>query len=176
MLNKRQLEITKQLEDKGIVYLRDLSGELQVSISTIQRDFEKLEEYNFGQRVHGGFVRVTIDQRLNASTDISMETRKEMNLEEKRRLCRKCADLIDDGDCVFIDGGTTFMFITEYLEGKKVTVVTHSDLVRPAENSTLSVIVLGGQNHPTYKMNLGLITTNNMMNSDSTKPLSEQPV
>lgn len=155
LASERQIIILKKLEKSGVVYLKQLSEELHASICTIRRDFEKLEKENKCRRVHGGAVRVKFNNRLYESTDIHMDNRMDMVPEIKRRLCRKSAELVEENDCIFIDGGTTFMYMCEYLEGKSVTIVTHSDLIRAKDDSTLSIFVIGGENSSFYKMNLG---------------------
>lgn len=156
--NERQMYILKKLEEKGVVYLKETSEELGASICTIRRDFEKLEKENKCKRVHGGAVRTRMHTRLHDSTDIHMKSRMDMTPEVKRILCKKCAELIEENDCVFVDGGTTFMYLCEYLEGKNVTLVTHSDFIRASDDSSYSVFVLGGENSPFYRMNLGPMT------------------
>lgn len=156
--SERQIYILKKLEEKGVVYLKETSEELGASICTIRRDFEKLEKENKCKRVHGGAVFTRKYNRLHDSCDIHMNSRMDMTPETKRLLCKKCATLIEENDCVFIDGGTTFMYMCEYLEGKKVTIVTHSDFIRASDDSSYSVFVLGGENSPFYRMNLGPMT------------------
>ena len=41
-------------------------------------------------------------------------------------IAKKCADLIENGDTVFIGSGTTTDFIGDYLEGKEISIVTNS--------------------------------------------------
>ncbi|MFR6318115.1 MAG: hypothetical protein ACLUOD_18700 [[Clostridium] innocuum] len=69
----------------------------------------------------------------------------------KRRLCRKSAELVEENDCIFIDGGTTFVYMCEYLEGKNVTIVTRC---LSEQNDSTFIFVIGGEQH-VYKMNLG---------------------
>lgn len=157
-MKKRQELIMERLDRDGIVYLTQLSQELNASICTIRRDFEKLEKENKCKRVHGGAVKVQNANRLSEDTDLHMSLRLKMNTEEKQALCKKCAEIIEDGDCVFIDGGTTFMYIMDYLQDKNIRVVTHNCFLKNHDDSRCTLFVLGGQNNPRYQMNLGPMT------------------
>lgn len=161
--SERQLYILQQLDEKGIVYLKDTSNELGASICTIRRDFEKLEADGQCKRVRGGAVKIQGRNRsITEMSDIFTEERMNLNIEQKERICKKIADLISDGDCVFIDGGSTFINICDYLQGKNVSIVTHNQLIQSKVGSTISLNVLGGNYEPYYRMYLGTITTNNL--------------
>lgn len=156
LANERLKYISERLEREGSIQLKDICEKLNASESTIRRDLEELEKQNILKRVYGGAVKIA--SQLNDFTDIAMDNRMSMNRDEKKKIAQKCAEIIKNGDSVFIDGGTTFMDIIEYLEGKKVTVVTHNDYIRAIGDTTVTVIVIGGQNLPNYKMNVGPLT------------------
>lgn len=161
--SERQLYILNQLDKKGIVYLKETSDELGASICTIRRDFEKLETLGQCKRVRGGAVKIQNNSnRITEVTDLFTDDRLNLNISQKERICKKISSLIHDGDCVFIDGGSTFINICEYLQGKKVSIVTHSQLIQSKVGSTISLNILGGTYEPYYRMYLGTITTNNL--------------
>ncbi len=155
LAKERQEIILNKINTEGIVSLTKLSEELHASICTIRRDFEKLEKQNLCKRIHGGAVKVRNIERLSEETDLNMNLRKTMNIDEKKILCKKCADLIQDGDCVFVDGGTTFMYLTNYIQDKRVTIVTHNTLISKKDSDLYTLYVLGGENNAKYQMNLG---------------------
>ena len=70
-----------------------------------------------------------------------------LNVEEKKQIARKCADLIADGDTVFIGSGTTTDFIGDYLDGKNISIVTNSLPIfeKLKERSNLDLILIGGR-------------------------------
>lgn len=151
--NERLLYIAEKIEREGTVQLQELCSTLNSSASTIRRDFEKLEQQNILKRVHGGAVKVGI--QLTTASAAPTDSRLPVNIDEKNRIAKKCAEIVTDGDFVFVDGGSTFLDLPRYLEGKCVTIVTHNDLIRSHANSTVTVIVIGGHNLPDYKMNVG---------------------
>ncbi len=162
LAKERQDIILNKINQNGIVYLKALSEELGVSICTVRRDFEKLEEQNLCKRVHGGAIKVKASEHMTELTDLHMDTRKTMNIDEKKRLCSKVADLIEDGDCVFIDGGTTFMFMIDYLKDKNVTIVTHNNLLKNDDKNMCTLYILGGKYSSKYQMNLGPMVTDGL--------------
>lgn len=156
--SERKIYILKQLEANGTVHLQEICEKLKTSESTIRRDFEELEEQRKLKRVHGGAIKIQLNSILNETKELSMNEKLNINVEMKKALCAYCANLVKDGDCIFVDGGTTFAFLTSYLEGKKIKIVTHSDFVRSKKDSSISVYVIGGVNVPSYEMNVGPIT------------------
>ncbi|MBB5182728.1 DeoR/GlpR family DNA-binding transcription regulator [Catenisphaera adipataccumulans] len=152
---ERQDLILQKIHADGVVYLNELAKEFNVSACTIRRDFEKLEKLNFCRRVHGGAVKVQNPQHSLEMTDLHMDQRITMHMDEKKALCQRVAQMIDNGDCVFIDGGTTFMYIMEYLKDKKITVVSHNMLLKNDDAYQCELYILGGRNSSKYQMNLG---------------------
>lgn len=155
--SERKVYILKELEKSGILTLKDACEFLQSSESTIRRDFEELESQNKLKRVFGGAVKINYDSVLSDARELSMEKKVSISVSSKKKLCRKCSEFVEDGECIFIDGGTTFMNMLPYLEGKHIRVVTHSDFLRLNKTSTIELIVIGGHNLPSYQMNVGII-------------------
>ncbi len=155
LASKRWFYILQKLEEADSVTMKQICQDLNVSESTVRRDLEELEQQNKLKRVHGGAIRVSMNNILNDSTELTMIEKIELNSDCKRSLAKCCASLVQDGDCIFVDGGTTFHAIVSYLEGKRIKVVTHSDLVRTKPTSTLELFVIGGRYLQNYQMNVG---------------------
>ena len=156
LARERQRIILEKINAEGIVYLSQLSEELNASICTIRRDFEKLESQNLCKRVHGGAIKLqNSNKQLSDNTDLHMNKRMTMNVEEKKRLCKECAQIIQDGYCIFIDGGTTFMYMNEFLQDKNIIVVTHSHFIENDDSAAYKLYYLGGESSARYQMNLG---------------------
>ncbi len=142
MILDRHDKIIKLLEVHRKITIDELKRELNVSIETIRRDLKALEEQNLLRRVYGGAV-------LNSMTSAEpmYTTREALNMEEKRRIAKKTAELINDGDTIAIDIGTTVLEATRHLTGKNnLTVLTNSinAAQQLASNPTNKVYVLGG--------------------------------
>ncbi len=100
--------------------MQELVDETNASESTIRRDLTDLEKAKKLKRIHGG---ATLLQKKLAEPTVAEKTIK--NSREKMRIAEKAASLIEDGDCIFLDAGTTTLEIIPFLEGKEVVVVTN---------------------------------------------------
>ncbi|WP_304776031.1 DeoR/GlpR family DNA-binding transcription regulator [uncultured Faecalibaculum sp.] len=158
MAEERLSRIVEMTNARGYVSTKDLAAQLQVSEPTIRADCRELEKLGRIIRVHGGAKSRQTRDILTRSLEKAMDDRQNVDEREKDRLCRYAASLVQEDDCIFIDGGTTFATILPYLKGKRVRIVTHSQIVVDSfgeDNGELFVI--GGSYSPQYKMNLGPI-------------------
>lgn len=139
---ERQEYIYRQLNERKHVRLTDLSEELGISIATARRDLESLAEQGKAQRVHGGAI---LTQK--APPEMAVHQREVEQAAEKCRIGAAAANLIEDGDTVFISSGTTAYEVARNLVNRQnLTVITNSlpVLVLLANNPNISVICLGG--------------------------------
>ncbi len=93
------------------------------------------------RRVHGGAESLHNLQREESVSEKSIK-----NLQEKERIGRYAAHLVNDGDVIFLDAGTSTSFVIPYLHSKDITVVTNS-IRHAAElmNRHIHTIIIGGQ-------------------------------
>lgn len=122
MKESRHKVILQELDQTGVVSVKNLKELLNVTDMTIRRDLIDLEKQGLLIRVHGGAHKKVKDS-LN---EASHSEKTMLNIEEKKLIAQKCADLIAEGDTVFIGSGTTTDFIGDYLEGKNISIVTNS--------------------------------------------------
>lgn len=121
MLSEKRHEIILNLlKLKGFVSLNELLEATESSESTIRRDLSHLESINLLKRVHGGAKSLD-----NVSKELSYNEKSSKNIHEKRAIAKYAASLIEDGDCIFIDAGTTTYELIDYLEGKDILVVSN---------------------------------------------------
>ena len=126
MLSKRHTEIMRMLADEGSVTISDLAARLGVSLETVRRDVRPLTENGSVLKIHGA---VGLAGQIG---EAPFERRMRDNAEAKRRIAREMARLIQDGDSVMLDTGTTTSFVARELLGhRRLTVVTNSsDIAR----------------------------------------------
>lgn len=139
---ERQKKITELLKEQGVVSVSKLSAELGVTEETVRRDFEKLEKQEVLIRTHGGAVPVEEGNR-----ELSLEKRKNKNIEAKMRLAKEAVKLITVGDAIFIDASTTAFYLSKELKNfKNITVVTNSMrvLTELGNNFDIKLIGVGG--------------------------------
>lgn len=159
MLEKeRQKIIMEQLEKDGFVSVRDLMDSLQVSRSSIMRDLIDLEKQGRLVREHGGAALKT--DSIYASTEKKTSEKAELNASSKKAICREASRELQDGECVYIDSGTTSAYMVPFLDKKDLMLVTPSIfLIRHLPESFRGqIVLLGGSYDRKYDMSSGTLT------------------
>lgn len=130
------------LKVKKILKHSELTDELGISIDTLRRDLNILAEDREIEKIYGG-VKL-IESYFGES---AMADRMVSHLEEKDSIARMCNEHIHDGDCIYIDSGSTTYQIAKYIKNRKnLTVVTNSlPVVTELLNSDLELIIIGGK-------------------------------
>ncbi|WP_394687900.1 DeoR/GlpR family DNA-binding transcription regulator [Hoeflea sp.] len=126
MLSKRHTEIMRMLADEGTVTIAELAARLGVSLETVRRDVRPLTENGAVLKIHGA---VGLAGQVG---EAPFQRRMRENADAKRRIAREMAGLIQDGDSVMLDTGTTTSLVARELLGhRRLTVVTNSsDIAR----------------------------------------------
>ena len=99
---ERKMKIVEYILEHSRASVQELSMEFQVSEATIRRDLKELEEAKLLKRTHGGAVCsnwVNFEPTFGEKED---KLRK-----EKESIAQKAAELIQDGDTILMDAGTT---------------------------------------------------------------------
>ena len=119
---ERQKKIMELLNADGVVSVSRLSTELGVTEETVRRDLEKLEKQEALRRTHGGAVPIE-----GTTYEISLEKRKNINVESKIKLAKEAVKYVTAGDTLFLDASTTTFFMAKELKNRKnITVITNS--------------------------------------------------
>lgn len=139
---ERQQQILKFLNKQQRISVVEICELFSVSEATARRDLEMLSEQNFIQRVHGGAISLQ-----QAPPESPILQREIVQAEEKKRIGKAAARLIQDGDTVFLGSGTTVLEVAKELSDRKgLTIVTNSlpvlNLLSTIKDIT--VISLGG--------------------------------
>ncbi|MEX1042992.1 MAG: DeoR/GlpR family DNA-binding transcription regulator [Pirellulaceae bacterium] len=148
----RRNRILELVRSRGFSSLLDLAQELDVSESTVRRDVEVLEESGAAKRTHGGVFYTGPAPNLP-----HFEMRHEMQWGKKRQIAHAAAALIEEGDTVILDGGSTTYELAQQLVGRTLQVVTNS---LPVANlfmasNTTELILVGGYVHNLTGVSLG---------------------
>jgi DeoR/GlpR family transcriptional regulator of sugar metabolism len=148
--DKQQIRLSailSALQHSGSVSVESLSKDLDVSLVTIRRDLDSLELQGLLRRTHGGAVSIEPLFYEPFRNDRSFQAQVEKFADEKRRIGRAAAALIEDGEIIAITPGTT---TTEVIRGlprqRKITVVTSTVNVAMelSKRKDLDVFVTGG--------------------------------
>lgn len=139
---ERKKIITEELE-KGTVFVSELSKLLNVSEITIRRDLLALEKEGEIIRLHGGAAQLI---SRDTTRETPMGHREGLYNEEKEKISKYAADLVEDGDVIFIDSGTTTKRMLKYLVKKKVTIVTNGyQNIEESLDKNLNITLIGGE-------------------------------
>lgn len=139
---ERRVLILEKLDSKGQVAVISLSQELGVSEVTIRNDLTRLEQKNMLIRARGGAIKVD-----RVGIDFTLSDKKKQHFEEKLRIGKAAATLIESGDTIILDSGTTTMEIAKNLSNlESLTVITNALNIanKLAEHEKVNIIVPGG--------------------------------
>ena len=152
---ERQRELARLLERVGRLSVAQICEQFSISEATARRDLEALSEQGLIQRVHGGAVLV---RQAAPEEPILRRSREQEN--EKERIGRATAALIQDGETVFLGSGTTVLQVAQHLITRNITVITNSlpviNLMSEKEN--IELIALGGMLRDSELSFIGHIT------------------
>ena len=139
---ERQAIILNFLEKKGSITVTELTKLLDISESTARRDITLLDKAGKLTKVFGGAVALEHSFLTKEST---VEQKKNVNRDEKRRIARYAVSLIRPEDFVYLDAGTTTGYMLEFLKETKATFVTNAvaHAQRLAANG-IHVLLVGG--------------------------------
>jgi DeoR family transcriptional regulator of aga operon len=130
------------VESRQRITVPEIVHEFSVSVATARRDLDALAGQGKVQRVHGGAIAVS-----KAPPEPPALQRAREQSEEKKRIGKIAADLIHDGDTVFLGAGTTVLEVAQHLRDRQnLTVITNSLLVinALADVPHINVLGLGG--------------------------------
>lgn len=138
--SERKRLIEEKVMAERAVSLEDLVAMLDTSESTVRRDLDELELEGKLRRVHGGAEKIQTLQE-----ELTNQQKSVKNVQEKHALAQKAAQLVSDGDVIFIDAGTTTELLVDQLTAKQLTVVTNSihHAVKLVERG-LKTMIIGG--------------------------------
>lgn len=124
MLTEERLQkIVSYVTEKQSITVAQLTDLLDASEATIRRDLNFLHQEGLILKVRGGAIAK--DTTLMTKDD-TVSKRKEQNIEEKVKIARYAATLLEPNDFVYLDAGTTTEMMIDYLQERQVTFVTNA--------------------------------------------------
>ena len=150
MVMSREEEIISLVSKNKKIEVNELAQLLKVSQVTIRKDLDKLEARGILHRQHG-FARISNQDDINY--------RLAYNYELKRKIARKAAEIVNDGETVMIESGSTCTLLAEELAYNKndITIITNScfiaSYIRKAES--VNVVLIGGEYQKDSQVNVG---------------------
>ena len=161
LTEERMVRIMDLLHKNSFVSIQDLMKRFDVSRSSIMRDLQELEEQGRIQRVRGGASLVDTDTLLSRYNEPAVQWKEDTQKEAKNIICQRALEQVHEGDCIFIDAGTTPLYLLEGLKNKDVELVTTNTylLERLPLDFKGHVYLLGGEFSKKYDSSFGSMTT-----------------
>jgi len=152
LADQRRQQLLEMVRARGFASLPELAEAFSVSESTIRRDVDLLEEQGTANRIHGGVLYTGTSPKL-PHFDASEPAR----WDQKRAIARKTAELVEDGDTILLDGGSTTYELARLLVGRSLHVVTNSLPVANlfASDTHSDLVWIGGNVCPRTGVALG---------------------
>lgn len=141
LVDERRHRIAMHVLSQGGATVGELSRVFGVSAVTIRSDLEAMEQMGVLKRNHGGAVANRV-----ARFSPTFQEQTSVNLESKRSIAAAAVRMVEDGDTVLLDAGSTVLFVSRELRDRNVTLVTNSLFVvnEMVNRSHAELMVVGG--------------------------------
>ena len=150
---ERKRKIVETIEQNGKATVDQLCREFSVSSATIRADLRDLQAGDLLTRTHGGAIA-----RVKTSFELDSDQREVRNLQEKRRIARAALGLIENGDTIILDTGTTTIELAKLLgERRDLTVVTNDIAIARTleEVDSTGILLMGGMIRKRFHCTVG---------------------
>ncbi len=140
-ITKRQEQILKLLNENKFLSVEKLSKLTYTSASSIRRDLTRLQNMCFIKRTHGGAS--ILDESNQAAP---FNNRMSQNIIGKKKIAKKAADLIYDGQSIMLDGSSTAAFLIPYIAKHKDIQIFTNNMITAinAINYGIATYCIGG--------------------------------
>jgi len=152
MVNKnyRTNYLLNRLSIDGFVNIKDLSKKLEVSEMTIRRDLGELSKKNMVTLIPGGAILKRNTTVEKDEEKYLIQTAESLMLEEKIKISRKAASLVESNDVIIIDTGSTTENLPKFIPEKiPLTIICYAlnILFNVYENNNWKLVFPGGYFH-----------------------------
>lgn len=123
---ERQRALIALVDRQGDLSLDEACRSFAISPATARRDFLEISARGAAEKTWGGLRKIA-----GAVTDdmVPSTLRETLHAEEKERIARAACALVEDGDVLTIDGGTTTLCMARHLANRRVRILTNSLLI-----------------------------------------------
>ncbi len=134
-VNTRHAKMLSIIRERQEIKVDELAALFGVSLMTVRRDLQALEDKGLINRFYGG---AAVEQRFSASGD-----KDDVTL-YRQLIARYAASLLLDGDYIFINGSSTALNLLDYIDEKTVHVFTNNGLAIGRKFPSGALITLSG--------------------------------
>jgi DeoR family transcriptional regulator of aga operon len=130
------------LHQDGRVLVKDLAKHFKISQITIRKDLEILDSQGAVQRTHGGALPI----QAGALLDPTLREKEKLHRREKARIAEAAVKMVEEGQSVLLDSGTTTTAIARALKDmSRLTVITNAiNIAAELAGTHIEVILTGG--------------------------------
>lgn len=146
LANQRREQILKLLREDGTAKVNDLAKIFKVSEVTVRQDLEKLEADDLIIREHGGAFLKSIEDQVSSLSLMNRD-----NMDKKALIGKKAAELIENGEVIILDSGSTTTEIAKNIVNRRnLTVITNALNIAMILGSHpgIEVMMTGGEFKP----------------------------
>jgi DeoR family transcriptional regulator, aga operon transcriptional repressor len=142
LIEERRQHILSLAQQHGRVLVEELSESLGISRITIRKDLDYLQLRGALQRTHGGALL----PQAGALFDPSLKEKEGLHLQEKQRIAAAAVNLVQEGQCVLLDSGTTTTAIARALKKfSRLTIITNAvNIAAELSGTDFEVLLTGG--------------------------------
>lgn len=152
LVEERRNQLLEMVRKSGFASLPDLARTLGVSESTLRRDLDSLEDAGTAKRTHGGVFYTGPSPKLP-----HFDQRQPAQWDKKQAIAARAVELVEDGDTLLLDGGSTTYEVARLLVNRPLQIVTNSLPVANlfASSTSTDLILVGGYVYPKTGVSLG---------------------
>ncbi|MCD4726817.1 MAG: DeoR/GlpR family DNA-binding transcription regulator [Pirellulales bacterium] len=141
LVEERRNHLLELVRVRRFASLPELADQLMVSESTVRRDLDQLEKQGAARRIHGGVLYTGVSPKLP-----HFDAQQPAEWDKKKSIAAVTQRLIEDGDTILLDGGSTTYELARLLVGRSLHVVTTSLPVANlfASDAGSDLVLIGG--------------------------------
>ena len=139
----RILDMERYILQKGAATMEELRIHFDISMNTVRRDVAELLGRGMVEKVYGG-----VCARKHEHTLTPYDVRRLGSEDAKAAIGKRAAELVHDGDIIFVDSGTTTLHMIDHLASKRdLTIITNNleAINRAIPHENITIIALPGQ-------------------------------
>lgn len=144
----RQRQIVELLRDRPFASVRELQEHFGVSAATVRRDIDKADEIGHARKVYGG-VSAREGTAPAAAFARPYDENRDLAVDAKRAIASLAATLVDDGDSVIVNGGSTCFHLGVKLADRNIRMFTNSVplIAYLGDHGQCALTIAGGEVH-----------------------------
>ena len=145
----RHRQIVALLRERPFASVRELQERLGVSAATVRRDIDKIDDAGEGRKVYGGISALDNGARAGAAYARPYDENRDLAVEAKRKIAELAATMVNDGDAVIVNGGSTCFHLGVLLADRNIRLFTNSMPLAAylGDHGRCALTIAGGELH-----------------------------